>query len=161
MSCDGHAILVCVFRRYETFLPCGVVFTFFGFLHHTALEDRIHKISMKQLKGKFIKAISWKTSPCICIRNITEHYEEEFLKHYFENTKRSGGSEVISVDMFGNGEAKVMFKDIKGIFIVDVSCLVLYLILDTIAILCVCVLVHFAQINVESCFIQNQTMIVQ
>ena len=106
---------------------CEIVFTFFGFLHHTALEDRIRKIGMKQLKGKFIKAISWKSTPCIYIRNITEHYNEEFLKNYFENTKRSGGDEVVSVDLFGNGEAKVMFKDIKGIFIVDVSCLVLCL----------------------------------
>ena len=71
---------------------------------------------MKQIKGKFIKAISWKTTPCICIRNITEHYDEEFLMNYFENTKRSGGGEVLSVELFGNGEAKVMFKDLKGIF---------------------------------------------
>ena len=69
---------------------------------------------MKPLKGTTIKAVCWKTTPCIFIRNITEHYDEDFLTNYFENTYRSGGGEVASVELFGNGEAKVMFKDLKG-----------------------------------------------
>ena len=79
-----------------------------------ALQDRIRKIEMKPLKGMAIKAVCWKTTPCIFIRNITEHYDEDFLTNYFENTIRSGGGEVASVELFGNGEAKVMFKDLKG-----------------------------------------------
>ena len=69
---------------------------------------------MKPLKDTAIKAVCYKTTPCIFIRNITEHYDEDFLTNYFKNTIRSGGGEVESVELFGNGEAKVMFKDLKG-----------------------------------------------
>ena len=77
-----------------------------------ALQDRINKIGRIKLKEKFIEAISWKTTPCICISQITQHYDEEYLERYFE----SRGGKVVSVELFGNGEAKVVFKDLKGIF---------------------------------------------
>ena len=58
--------------------------------------------------------VSWKTTPCICVQDITEHYDEDYLLNYFESGKRSGGGEVVSLELFGNGEAKVMFKELKG-----------------------------------------------
>ena len=79
-----------------------------------ALQDQIRKIEMKPLMGTTIKAICYKATPCIFIRNITDNYDEHFLTKYFENTIQSGGGEVASVELFGNGEAKVMFKDLKG-----------------------------------------------
>ena len=79
----------------------------------TALQDRAHKIERKPVKGKAIKAVCWKPEPCICIRNITQHYDEEFLKSYFEK-KHFGGSKVASVELLGNGEAVVIFTDHRG-----------------------------------------------
>ena len=69
---------------------------------------------MKAVKGKIIKVVSWKTSPCIYVQDITEHYDEDYLLNYFESGKRSGGGEVVSLELFGNGEAKVMFKELGG-----------------------------------------------
>ena len=65
------------------------------------------------MKRMSIKAEFWKPEPCICIRNITQHYDEEFLTSYFEN-KHFGGSKVASVELLGNGEAVVMFMDHRG-----------------------------------------------
>ncbi len=48
------------------------------------------------------------------VSGITKNYEEEYLKLYFENQKRSGGGEVAFVELLGCGEAVVTFREFKG-----------------------------------------------
>ena len=50
----------------------------------------------------------------IQIHNITEHYEEEYILMYFETSKKAGGGPVESIQMLGEGEVIVVFKDHKG-----------------------------------------------
>ena len=53
--------------------------------------------------------------PCsIQIRNITERYDEETIRLYFESA-RFGGGEVTSVDMLGDGDAVVTFMNHEGV----------------------------------------------
>ena len=50
----------------------------------------------------------------IHIWNITEHYDEEHLRYYFESAKRSGGGKIKSLQLLGNGQAIIAFQDQSG-----------------------------------------------
>lgn len=48
------------------------------------------------------------------VTGITSNYEEDYLRVYFANQKRSGGGKVHSVELLGCGEAIVTFEEYKG-----------------------------------------------
>lgn len=81
----------------------------------TDLADLITRIASRPLKGVTIQAQLCKISSSIRIRNISNHYDDEFIPMYFESRKRSGGGDVASFELLGNGEAVVTFKDPEGI----------------------------------------------
>ena len=74
----------------------------------------IAKLKSKQLKGACIEAELCRVTSSIRVCNITEHYEEDYIQMYFENSRKSGGGEVTSVELLGNGEVVVTFNDPKG-----------------------------------------------
>ena len=78
------------------------------------LSEMIAKLKSKKLKGASIEAELCRVTSSIRVSNITERYEEDFIQMYFENPRKSGGGEVTSVELLGNGEVVVTFKDPKG-----------------------------------------------
>jgi hypothetical protein len=54
----------------------------------------------------------------IQIHGITEYYDKEYISMYFETTsKRSGGGPVETIQMLGEGEVIITFKDHKGMYL--------------------------------------------
>ena len=79
------------------------------------LSEMIAKIGgSKPLKGVKLEAELCRIASSIRISNISKHYDEEFIQMYFESQKKSGGGEVTSVELLGNGVAVVAFEDPKG-----------------------------------------------
>ena len=74
----------------------------------------IAKLKSKPLKSACIEAELCQVTSSIRVSNITQRYEEDFIQMYFENPRKSGGGEVTSVELLGNGEAVVTFNDPKG-----------------------------------------------
>ena len=54
------------------------------------------------------------TKPSIRVSNLITQCDEEFLRFYFGNAKRSGGGEVESVKILSETEAIVTFADPAG-----------------------------------------------
>ena len=65
-------------------------------------------------KGEQLTAEIYQYPLTIHIRNITENYDEELLRYYFETTKRSGGGKVKSIKLPQTGEAVIEFNDQSG-----------------------------------------------
>ena len=52
----------------------------------------------------------------IQIHSITEYYDKDYISMYFEsNLKHSGGGPVESIQMLGEGEVIITFRDYKGL----------------------------------------------
>jgi len=82
----------------------------------------ISKIGSKSLKGVTVQAELCQVASSIRVQNVTKHYDEEYFEMYFESYKRSGGGEVASIQLLGNGEAVVTFKDPKGMVTCKTTC---------------------------------------
>lgn len=82
----------------------------------------ISKIGSKSLKGVTVQAELCKVASSIRVRNVTKHYDEDYFEMYFESSKRSGGGDVASIQLLGNGEAIVTFKDPKGMVTCKTTC---------------------------------------
>lgn len=69
------------------------------------------------MKGSYIQAEIYKAPSCILVQNIDpKRYDKEIIALYFEHPKSGGGEgEVQDVELLGNGEAVVTFKDPTGI----------------------------------------------
>ena len=80
----------------------------------TVLSEMVAKLKSKQMRGACIEAELCRVTSSIRVSNITEHYEEDYLRVYFENPMTSGGGKVTSVELLGNGQAVVIFNDPKG-----------------------------------------------
>ena len=80
------------------------------------LEEMIAKIEKKPLKKTLVRVELCRMSRSIEISNVSKHYDDEFLKMYFENHKKSGGGNVTSIDLLGGGKAIVTFEDPEGIY---------------------------------------------
>ena len=78
------------------------------------LQTMVKKLQAKHIrprKGATLHVTLYEVCRSIQIRNITEHYEEEYILMYFE---RSSGGPVETVQMLGEGEVIITFKDHKG-----------------------------------------------
>ena len=52
----------------------------------------------------------------IQIHNITEFYDKEYISMYFaSNSKQSGGGAIETIQMLGEGEVIITFRDYKGL----------------------------------------------
>ena len=86
---------------------------------HVELLERIEKIqsnSLKRSQPVYIRAELCKVTNTIRIRNIVNRYDEDFLSMYFSSRSRSGGDQVETVHLLGNGEAIITFTNPRGIF---------------------------------------------
>ena len=72
-------------------------------------------ITSATVKGATVTVEMVKTTkPSIRVSNLITQYDEEFLRFYFGNAKRSGGGEVDSVKILSETEAIVTFADPTG-----------------------------------------------
>lgn len=71
------------------------------------------KIQSGKLRKTTFTAELVKVCSTILVNSI-ENNDEDFIKMYFEYSKRSGGGAVESVCLLGNDKATVTFKDHKG-----------------------------------------------
>ena len=86
-----------------------------SFIPNTALDIMIKEIEKKKMKGQFLKArISVACQPVLRIKNLSGDIEEDFLKDYFKNKKRSGGGNIEFFEMSREREAVVKFCDPNG-----------------------------------------------
>ena len=74
----------------------------------------ITEIEKKKVKGQFLKAKISTCQPVIRVKNFSGEFDEDFMRGYFENTRRSGGGEIESVELVGLREAVVKFCDPNG-----------------------------------------------
>ena len=75
----------------------------------------ITEIEKKKIKGQFLKAtISTACQPVLRIKNFSGDTEEDFLKDYFKNKRRSGGGDIELFEMSREREAIVKFCDPNG-----------------------------------------------
>ena len=76
----------------------------------------IIKLQSEKIKGVTLCAELCRVCNSIHISGITEHYDQLFMLMYFERRESSGGGKVEEpVNLLGEGEAIVTFKDPKGI----------------------------------------------
>ena len=80
------------------------------------------KIETKPLKKAFVHVELCSMSKSIEINNISKHYDDEFLRMFFENHKKSGGGKVTNVELLGDGRAVITFEDPEGTCM-SISCL--------------------------------------
>ena len=86
-----------------------------SFIPNTALDIMIKEIEKKKMKGQFLKArISVACQPVLRIKNLSGDIEEDFLKDYFKNKKRSGGGNIEFFEMSREREAVLKFCDPNG-----------------------------------------------
>lgn len=78
------------------------------------ITELISKIESATCRGTNLVVRRLKVTTKLILSGVTEHYDEEFIKMYFESTKRSGGGEVESVEPIGDGVAEIIFRDSKG-----------------------------------------------
>ncbi len=79
----------------------------------------ISSILEKPLRKAKVEAELYKVCSSIRISNVTrsDHYDDDFLSLYFESKISSEGVEVVQrVELLGNGEAVVSFKNAKGTY---------------------------------------------
>ena len=72
------------------------------------------KIGSKAFKGIILQAELCKVINSIRVQGVTKNYGKEFFQLYFESHKQSGGGQVTSIQLLGNGEAIVTFQDPRG-----------------------------------------------
>lgn len=87
------------------------------FHFHAEMSSIINKIECRPIKGGNMKAKIYHQPPTICIKNITKNCDEEYLKLYFGNTKRSGGGSIKNIEFPQKGEAIITFQDANGMII--------------------------------------------
>ncbi len=80
-------------------------------------------VEAKPLKGVQLTCTLCKVVRSIRVSHISKHYDQHYMELYFQKPKRSGGEKGTSVEMLGNGEALVHFKDRRGTYI---NCAVMY-----------------------------------
>lgn len=85
-----------------------------SFNNFTELQVMIDRLQTKRMKQGSLSVVLYETCRSIKMHNVTEHYEEEYIVMYFETGKRSGGGAIESVQMLGEGEIVIIFKDPKG-----------------------------------------------
>ena len=73
----------------------------------------ITKLESKPLKQTRFCGELYKVCRSIRIGGITNNYNDQFIELYFENERHSGGGELESVELLGDGEVIVTFKDSK------------------------------------------------
>ena len=79
------------------------------------LQKMTGSITRKAVKGATVTVEMVKTTkPSIRVSNVTTQCDEEFLRFYFGNAKRSGGGEVDSVKILSETEAIVTFTNPAG-----------------------------------------------
>ena len=83
------------------------------------LKAMITKLESKPLKQISFRGELYGVCRSIRVRGITKNYDDDFLEIYFENKRRSGGGEVESVELLGDGDAIVIFKDSNGKVVVQ------------------------------------------
>ena len=67
------------------------------------------------LAGSELTIAPYIEQPMVKISGVTQNISEETLELYFENTKRSGGGEIKSIDMFPSMQAAIItFEDTAG-----------------------------------------------
>ena len=67
------------------------------------------------LAGSELTISPYVEEPMVKISGVTQNISEETLELYFENTKRSGGGEIKSIDMFPSMQAAIItFEDTAG-----------------------------------------------
>ena len=72
----------------------------------------VKKLQAKHIrKGASLHVTLYEVCRSIQVHNITERYEEDYILMYFE---RSSGGPVENIQMLGEGEVIVTFKDHKG-----------------------------------------------
>ena len=75
----------------------------------------ITEIEKRKMKGQFLKArISIACQPVLRIKNFSDDIEEDFLKDYFKNKRRSGGGDIEFFEMTKEREALLKFCDPNG-----------------------------------------------
>ena len=112
---DGPCMLYFLLPRKLLDLICHLAVNLIVYTVTAELLELIDKIGNAKVKGSYIQAEIYKAPSCIWVTNInTNHYDVDFITLYFESP-RSGGGEVQNVQLLGNGEAIVTFKDPKGI----------------------------------------------
>ncbi len=86
------------------------------------MEKLISSIQEKPLQKAKVEAEVYKVCSSIRISNVTksDHYDDDFLRLYFESKNSGGGIKVVQrVELLGNGEAVVSFEHTKGITIIQ------------------------------------------
>ena len=79
----------------------------------TELQTMIKNLQSRPVKKEAILHVTlYEVCRSIQIHNITEHYEEDYILMYFE---RSSGGTVEDIQMLGEGEVILTFKDHKGV----------------------------------------------
>ena len=67
------------------------------------------------LAGSELTIAPYVEQPMVKISGVTQNISEETLELYFENTKRCGGGEIKSIDMFPSMQAAIItFEDTAG-----------------------------------------------
>lgn len=79
----------------------------------------IKELQAKSLKQGCVTAVLYEVCNSIRLHGITEHYEEDYIHMYFEASQKSGGGPVESVQMLGEGQAIITFKDPKGMDMIN------------------------------------------
>ncbi|TRZ02094.1 hypothetical protein DNTS_012419 [Danionella cerebrum] len=77
-------------------------------------DFKLDEVSKKHLNGVKVTLERVECTDSILVSNITPALTEDVLELYF-GSSRSGGADVVSVSMLGDGCAKVSFKDVKSV----------------------------------------------
>ncbi len=81
------------------------------------LEKMISSIQKKPFHKVKIEAKLYELCTSVLISNVSEskHYNEDYLRQYFEFKKVGGGAKVVQdCKLLGNGEAVVSFTNPEG-----------------------------------------------
>ena len=78
------------------------------------LKAMIAKLENKPLKQMSFHGELYEVCRSIRVKGMTKNYDDELLEMYFENKRRSGGGKVECVELLGDGDAIVTFKESNG-----------------------------------------------
>ena len=87
---------------------------------HPFGSSRLHLSLLEKLEddvpGAFGQSKNDSTEETEVIITVSGNFlpQEEDLRHYFENHKRSGGGKVLSIDYTDEGDAVVTLAEVKG-----------------------------------------------
>ena len=82
----------------------------------------ITTLENKPLKHISVRGELYKVCRSVRVSGISKNYEDEVLEVYFESNRKSGGGEVESVELLGDGVAIITFKDPKGKYNSECNC---------------------------------------